>query len=182
MQGGQARVANAWHVKMSAQAGELTPLLPAGNMAHLLNHSCAPNCVSRNHTIMDPSSGEPRDHVIISALRDILPAEELTYDYRCQPRLCVCVCVCVCVCGAACVSKIGTYSSLLADFSHTSRKLSAAQQLMLRCAAVLGDPVRLHSYLPHVSRFNSKKQLPCNCGAPSTEAGSTGTAGTWTAC
>ena len=54
----------------------------AGNMAHLLNHSCAPNCVSRNHTIMDPASGESRDHVIIFALRDISPAEELTYDYR----------------------------------------------------------------------------------------------------
>ena len=60
----------------------------AGNMAHLLNHSCAPNCVSRNHTIMDPASGESADHVIIFALRDISPAEELTYDYRlalCRP-------------------------------------------------------------------------------------------------
>ena len=51
-------------------------------MAHLLNHSCTPNCVSRNHTIVDVVSGEPRDHVIIYALRDIEPAEELTYDYR----------------------------------------------------------------------------------------------------
>ena len=51
-------------------------------MAHLLNHSCAPNCVSRNHTILDPGTGLAWDHVIIYALRDIAPAEELTYDYR----------------------------------------------------------------------------------------------------
>lgn len=31
---------------------------------------------------MDPKTQKPQDHVIIFALRDIEPSEELTYDYR----------------------------------------------------------------------------------------------------
>ena len=48
----------------------------AGNMAHLINHSCDPNCFSR----VVLCDGKYR--VVISALRKIQPGEELTYDYR----------------------------------------------------------------------------------------------------
>ncbi|KAG2498072.1 hypothetical protein HYH03_003832 [Edaphochlamys debaryana] len=54
----------------------------AGNMAHLLNHSCDPNCYSRAITLTDPATGAVTDHVIITAKRDIAAWEELTYDYR----------------------------------------------------------------------------------------------------
>ncbi|KAG2442275.1 hypothetical protein HXX76_002362 [Chlamydomonas incerta] len=54
----------------------------AGNMAHLLNHSCDPNCYSRAITLTDPLTGVTTDHVIIIAKRDLQPWEELTYDYR----------------------------------------------------------------------------------------------------
>lgn len=48
----------------------------AGNMAHLLNHSCQPNCYSRTITL-----GQT-DHVVIFAMCDIPARQELTYDYR----------------------------------------------------------------------------------------------------
>lgn len=54
----------------------------SGNMAHLLNHSCNPNCISRTITVRSPATGELQDHVIIFAKRDLQPGEELTYDYR----------------------------------------------------------------------------------------------------
>ncbi|GAX81946.1 hypothetical protein CEUSTIGMA_g9374.t1 [Chlamydomonas eustigma] len=54
----------------------------AGNMAHLLNHSCQPNCYSRTITVRDVQSNRLDDHVIIFAKRDIVAGEELTYDYR----------------------------------------------------------------------------------------------------
>ncbi|KXZ51594.1 hypothetical protein GPECTOR_12g558 [Gonium pectorale] len=54
----------------------------AGNLAHLLNHSCDPNCYSRTITLLDPATGVSRDHVIITAKRYIEAWEELTYDYR----------------------------------------------------------------------------------------------------
>lgn len=47
-----------------------------GSIAHLINHSCEPNCFSRVVTI----SGE--EHIIIFAKRDIEGGEELSYDYR----------------------------------------------------------------------------------------------------
>lgn len=43
----------------------------AGNIAHLINHSCAPCCVSKTYTIQDPCSGQKKDHVVIVAKRDI---------------------------------------------------------------------------------------------------------------
>jgi SET domain-containing protein len=43
-----------------------------GNEARFINHSCEPNCEA---IIV-------RSHVWIRALRDILPGEELTYDYN----------------------------------------------------------------------------------------------------
>ncbi|KMT11027.1 hypothetical protein BVRB_5g112470 [Beta vulgaris subsp. vulgaris] len=48
----------------------------AGSIAHLINHSCEPNCYSRFITV----SGDV--HIIIFAKRDIKQWEELTYDYR----------------------------------------------------------------------------------------------------
>ncbi|XP_031112629.1 histone-lysine N-methyltransferase ATX2-like isoform X1 [Ipomoea triloba] len=48
----------------------------AGSIAHLINHSCEPNCYSRVIT----ANGD--EHIIIFAKRDIKQWEELTYDYR----------------------------------------------------------------------------------------------------
>ncbi|KAF5733855.1 histone-lysine N-methyltransferase ATX2-like [Tripterygium wilfordii] len=48
----------------------------AGSIAHLINHSCEPNCYSRVITV----NGD--EHIIIFAKRDIKCGEELTYDYR----------------------------------------------------------------------------------------------------
>ncbi|KAF3791743.1 Histone-lysine N-methyltransferase trithorax [Nymphaea thermarum] len=48
----------------------------AGSLAHLINHSCEPNCYSRVISV----SGD--EHIIIFAKRDIGQWEELTYDYR----------------------------------------------------------------------------------------------------
>ncbi|KAK4422058.1 Histone-lysine N-methyltransferase ATX2 [Sesamum alatum] len=48
----------------------------AGSIAHLINHSCEPNCYSRVISV----NGD--DHIIIFAKRDLKEWEELTYDYR----------------------------------------------------------------------------------------------------
>lgn len=48
----------------------------AGSIAHLINHSCEPNCHSRVVSV------NGNDHIIIFAKRDIKQWEELTYDYR----------------------------------------------------------------------------------------------------
>ncbi|KAL9140489.1 hypothetical protein ABFS82_14G040500 [Erythranthe guttata] len=48
----------------------------AGSIAHLINHSCEPNCYSRVISVNGV------DHIIIFAKRDIKQWEELTYDYR----------------------------------------------------------------------------------------------------
>ncbi|KAL8200017.1 hypothetical protein R6Q57_011356 [Mikania cordata] len=48
----------------------------AGSIAHLINHSCEPNCYSRVISV----NGD--EHIIIFAKRDIGQWEELTYDYR----------------------------------------------------------------------------------------------------
>ncbi|KAK9809202.1 hypothetical protein WJX72_011258 [[Myrmecia] bisecta] len=53
-----------------------------GNLAHLLNHSCDPNCYSRTITVQDKRSGRTHDHVVICAKKDIPAMQELTYDYR----------------------------------------------------------------------------------------------------
>jgi len=47
-----------------------------GNVARFINHSCEPNCYSRQIII------DGRLHIIIFALRDIRCGEELTYDYK----------------------------------------------------------------------------------------------------
>lgn len=62
-----------------------------GNVARWINHSCAPNCRA---VVEENQEGQRRlDRVVIEALRDIEPGEELTYDYgitlgeRVTPRL-----------------------------------------------------------------------------------------------
>ncbi|MCK9366840.1 MAG: SET domain-containing protein-lysine N-methyltransferase [Metallibacterium scheffleri] len=50
-----------------------------GNSARWINHSCAPNCRAEVH--VDSDGDALRDRVIIEALRDIAPGEELTYNY-----------------------------------------------------------------------------------------------------
>lgn len=54
----------------------------AGNMAHLLNHSCNPNCYSKHVHVWDDAIGEKIPHVVICAKQAIPVGEELTYDYR----------------------------------------------------------------------------------------------------
>ncbi|HET7268545.1 MAG TPA: SET domain-containing protein-lysine N-methyltransferase [Oleiagrimonas sp.] len=50
-----------------------------GNTARWINHSCDPNCEA---LIDEDEDGDPRhDKVLIEALRDIAPGEELTYNY-----------------------------------------------------------------------------------------------------
>lgn len=50
-----------------------------GNSARWINHSCAPNCRA---VVEENASGDPRrDRVLIEAIRNIKPGEELTYDY-----------------------------------------------------------------------------------------------------
>jgi histone-lysine N-methyltransferase SETD1 len=56
-----------------------------GGVARYLNHSCAPNCWTRR--IPGPveevwARGARALRVCIYALRDIVPGEELTYDYK----------------------------------------------------------------------------------------------------
>ncbi len=54
----------------------------AGNMAHLLNHSCQPNCYSKHVHVWDETLGVKVPHVVICAKQAIPVSEELTYDYR----------------------------------------------------------------------------------------------------
>lgn len=50
-----------------------------GNTSRWINHSCNPNCVS---SVQESAGGDPReDTIVIEALRDIEPGEELTFDY-----------------------------------------------------------------------------------------------------
>ena len=50
-----------------------------GNSARWINHSCAPNCQS---LLWEHAGGDRRkDQVVIEAIKDIKPGEELTYDY-----------------------------------------------------------------------------------------------------
>lgn len=53
-----------------------------GNVARWINHGCAPNC--KAFVIGHESDDPAKDRVVIEALRDIAPGEELTYDYDIQ--------------------------------------------------------------------------------------------------
>ena len=50
-----------------------------GNAARWINHGCAPNCESEAEP--DDAGRPHKDRIFITALRDIAPGEELTYDY-----------------------------------------------------------------------------------------------------
>lgn len=72
-----------------------------GNLAHLLNHSCDPNCRSATVTI------DSVDHVVIFTMRDVAAGEELTYDYRFSGDE-----VLTCNCGAqACRGRVNKPAS-----------------------------------------------------------------------
>eukprot|EP00955_Chlamydomonas_euryale_P116789 366439-Chlamydomonas_euryale.AAC.2 len=55
-----------------------------GNLAHVLNHSCDPNCYSRTVGVRVAASGQLRDHVVIFAKRDIRVRRRYTYDLMAQ--------------------------------------------------------------------------------------------------
>lgn len=55
----------------------------AGNIAHLINHSCAPCCHSRTITVRCLQTGQLQDHVVIVASRDIAVGECLWGAARC---------------------------------------------------------------------------------------------------
>lgn len=54
-----------------------------GNSARWINHSCRPNCEA--FQVESASKNPRRDQIVIDALRDIAPGEELTYDYHIDP-------------------------------------------------------------------------------------------------
>lgn len=74
----------------------------AGSIAHLINHSCEPNCYSR----VVAASGD--DHIIIFAKRNIQEGEELTYDYRFASKDELLTCYCGC---AGCRGFVNTFDS-----------------------------------------------------------------------
>ncbi|KAG6544106.1 hypothetical protein Mapa_014523 [Marchantia paleacea] len=74
----------------------------AGSIAHLINHSCEPNCYSR----VVAASGE--DHIIIFAKRDIPEGVELTYDYRFASKDELLTCYCGCT---GCRGSVNSFGS-----------------------------------------------------------------------
>ena len=55
----------------SIEDGRVIDAKHGGNASRWINHSCAPNCEANEHD----------GRVYIEALRDLLPGEELFYDY-----------------------------------------------------------------------------------------------------
>ncbi|HUS23634.1 MAG TPA: SET domain-containing protein-lysine N-methyltransferase [Candidatus Binatia bacterium] len=73
-----------------------------GNDARWINHSCEPNCEAQ--VLEDPGPDRSKDRVMIVALREISPGEELTYDYGIstdEPRTPELERLWTCRCGAA---------------------------------------------------------------------------------
>ena len=50
-----------------------------GNIARWINHSCAPNC--EPVMLEDGKKNSKKDQIVIEAVRDIEPGEELGYEY-----------------------------------------------------------------------------------------------------
>jgi len=94
----ECRLRGEPHFYMMEMASGLTiDARDKGNIARLLNSSCGPNCETQKWH--DASNGEIR--VGIFALRDILPGEELTYDYKFQHfGLAAAAAAYKCCCGA----------------------------------------------------------------------------------
>lgn len=98
----------------------------AGSIAHLINHSCEPNCYSRTVT----ASGE--DRIIIFAKRDIDVGEELTYDYRFMSKDEVLTCYCGC---AGCRGSVNVVDS---DGDPTKLVLPLADLIKLPATTTRG--------------------------------------------
>ncbi|EFN54848.1 hypothetical protein CHLNCDRAFT_35816, partial [Chlorella variabilis] len=76
-----AKARNEPHFYMMEMApGLIIDARSKGNLARLLNSSCDPNCETQKWH--DAGNSEVR--VGIFSLRDVLPGEELTYDYQFQ--------------------------------------------------------------------------------------------------
>lgn len=67
------------HYSMRLGSGFVINSHDIGNHSRFINHSCQPNCEIQKWFI----NGYPR--MAVFSLRDILPEEELTYDYNFQP-------------------------------------------------------------------------------------------------
>ena len=61
-----------------------------GNIARFVNHSCVPNCVTKNVTLHD------KKRVVLFTKRPIQNGEELSYDYRFAPETPECETRCAC--------------------------------------------------------------------------------------
>eukprot|EP00919_Chromeraceae_sp_WS-2016_P019793 GHVR01047012.1.p1 GENE.GHVR01047012.1~~GHVR01047012.1.p1 ORF type:complete len:119 (+),score=18.41 GHVR01047012.1:335-691(+) len=48
-----------------------------GNLARFMNHCCTPNCYCK---VVTDEMNTP--HIVVIAKHEILPAEEITYDYQ----------------------------------------------------------------------------------------------------
>lgn len=98
---------------------------PAGNLAHMLNHSCQPNCYSRTIEILN-QAGDPEEHVVIVAKEEIPALQELTYDYRFSSAE-----ILPCNCGAEkCCGLVNETSS--ADLGCLRVPLSQLRPLKLK--------------------------------------------------
>ena len=78
---GQAQIAGASRISSQLTRSSLMLQFCAGNLAHMLNHSCQPNCYSRTIEVVN-RRGQQEEHVVIIAKERIPSRQELTYDYR----------------------------------------------------------------------------------------------------
>ena len=63
-----------------------------GNIARFFNHSCSPNL--QNYSIFTNHWDKRRPQIAFFATRDILPYEELTFDYKYKKDKCLIPCSC----------------------------------------------------------------------------------------
>ena len=132
-------------------------------MAHLLNHSCEPNCYSRLTDVWHEAAGRVEQHVILYAKRDIAALEELTYDYRCDPRLNTLAL------GRRLMREV--CRKLSADCPKPALRVRSVTHQVLSQAPAWSHPSGMHGFQSMnfclTRRFCSDQLLPCNCGASS---------------
>ena len=154
----------------------------AGGVAHLLNHSCAPNCYSRTVTFADPVTQAPRDHVIIYAARWVPIGGRGAAKHACL-RLPLLAWRQICEHTRSCHAPINpqghprgcrAYVRLQVTRGrvpagvlqprraqcHMARLLDVRLVCCTRPTCALCTP-------PPPSRFAGEEKLPCNCGVPS---------------